>query len=1157
MRFDKLRLTGFKSFVEPAELDILPGLTGVVGPNGCGKSNLLEALRWVMGASSAKALRAGGMEDVIFAGTGAAGRPGRPARQWAEVTLSLDNEDRTAPSEWNEHARLEVTRRITKRGDGASSTFRINGKEVRARDVQLLFADAATGASSPALVRQGQVSELIAAKPQNRRRLLEEAAGVTGLHARRHEAELRLKATSANLERLDDVTGGLESQRATLARQARQATRYRNIAGHLRRAEAMLAYLRWRSAAEAETAARTTLDEAEKRTQETAGAAASAQGERERQHAAIEPLRRKEAEAAAALHRLEAERDGFEAEVERAQAVIARLTRTKARLEDDLSREETLSRDAEAALANLAEEQQRLEEQEAPLRSALEETEAEAARLDEALAAAQNEHDAAQSALSEAEAERRAAAAARDSQSRSAQRAAQERDQLQRSRDEAEAGASDEVERLTRLRDDAAAALAEAERHVAEAEDARARAGAAFESARGPHDEAVQALTTLQAEAKALRGLLAASAPEEGAVLDSIEVEAGAEAALAAALGDGLSASLAKDAQRRWSPLGEEALRSAELPDGVEPLSALVRSAPPALRRRIAATGVVAAADGEERAAALAPGQRLVSREGDLWRWDGFTSRAGARTQAALRLEQRRRLEETETELAGAERRRKEEADSLAEAKALAEQAAQTEKDARRAIRDRQDAARRADKALSDAQAERQKRTLRLEALGERLAAAEDQLRAARAELAAAEERLLALPAQDGLRKRLEAARLARSEAQSAASEARGRRAELRRDEEARVQRLIAAKQQAEGWRGRKDAASERILSVRAVAEDVSAQLAQAERVPPQLEEKRENLFERLTIAESRRDAARRAVEEAGSALAEAEAAHSAAQEEAIGAREARARAIAQLEAARERLGEAEARAQEVQEGDLEALLSLAEHGEDAPLPDADAVEARIEKLRRERSALGAVNLVADREMAEVDERLEEITSERADCEAAIAKLRGAIGALNRDGRQKLLAAFEVVNGHFQSLFKELFGGGEAQLALVDSDDPLEAGLEILASPPGKKLASMSLMSGGEQALTATALIFAVFRANPAPVCVLDEVDAPLDDANVERFCRMLSQMTEETQTRFLIITHHALTMSRVDRLYGVTMIERGVSQLVSVDLREAAEMAA
>ena len=299
--------------MEPTDFEVRDGLTGIVGPNGCGKSNLLEALRWVMGATSAKALRGDGMDAVIFSGTSM-----RPARNWAEVILTLDNSDRSAPPEYNEAGTLEISRRIIRKEDGTQSIYRINGKEVRAKDVQLLFADASTGANSPALVRQGQVAELISAKPQNRRRLLEEAAGVTGLHSRRHEAELRLRAAEQNLERLDDVIGELEAQKTALARQARQAARYRNVSGDIRKTEAMLAYLRWRNASRAGEEAKKALENIATRVEETARAAAAASTAQSQAHDALEPLRRREAEAAAALHRLTIARENLDEEAERA-----------------------------------------------------------------------------------------------------------------------------------------------------------------------------------------------------------------------------------------------------------------------------------------------------------------------------------------------------------------------------------------------------------------------------------------------------------------------------------------------------------------------------------------------------------------------------------------------------------------------------------------------------------------------------------------------------------------------------------------------------------------------------------------------------------------------------------------------------------------------
>ncbi|MBB4658609.1 chromosome segregation protein SMC [Parvularcula dongshanensis] len=1158
MKFDRLRLTGFKSFCEPAELDILPGLTGIVGPNGCGKSNVLEALRWVMGASSAKALRAGGMEDVIFGGSGTKDRPGRPGRAWAEVTLSLANEEGDAPAGWpealREQPRLEVSRRITRRGEGAASTFRVNGREVRARDVQILFADAATGASAAGLVRQGQVSELIAAKPENRRRLLEEAAGITGLHARRHEAELRLKATLTNLERLDDTLGALEAQRASLARQARQATRYRNASAELKRIEAMLAYLRWQSAKHAATEADAALAAAEAQVREASAVAASAAGDLTRTRDAVEPLRVAEAEARAVLARLQADAENAEAEVDRAEALIERLKQTELRLQGDLTRENVLAEEAEAALNRLADEEERLKAETAPAADRLAALEAEATKNETTLRKAEASREDAQRAAAEAEAERRAALTAQDAAARAEARARQERDALAQAVGE-EKGGTQQSETLLRLRDEASEKLAGAERRLSEVESQRASAAAALEAARAPREAAAERLAAASAEARALQRLLEASAPEPGAVLDQVTAAEGFETALAAALGDDLSAALDENAQRRWSALGEVPL-DAPLPDGVRALCDVI-TAPAALSRRLAATGVVDAVDGPRLAGALSPGQRLVSREGDLWRWDGFSARSGTPAPAALRLEQRRRLEAVEAEEETAKEALAATEAGLADAKAAEQAAVEAEREARRVLRDARDGLTKADRALADAKADEARRAAKRDAAKARLQSLEERLRELQAELREAEACVEALPAISGVSEALNQARTNAQTARTAFDKARSASSEARREAEARAARLRTIGGETEDWRRRGEAAQERLAQVREVASDVAEQLTAAERAPAALKARRDALGEEIAAAESRLRRTADAVGEARASLDEAEASARTASETVSTAREARAARAAQRDAARERLCDAEAAAAEIADGAPDGLLERAEHDAALPLPDAGTLEARAEKLRRERDALGAVNLVAEREMSEVDVRLTELSAERGDCEAAVGKLRGAIGTLNRDGRQRLTAAFETVNGHFGALFRTLFGGGDAHLALTGSDDPLEAGLDILASPPGKKLSSMSLMSGGEQALVATALIFAVFRANPAPICVLDEVDAPLDDANVERFCDMLRTMAAETETRFLVITHHALTMSRMDRLYGVTMIERGVSALVSVDLQAAEAMAA
>jgi chromosome segregation protein len=1157
MEFQKLRLTGFKSFVEPTDFEIRPGLTGIVGPNGCGKSNLLEALRWVMGATSAKALRAGGMEDVIFSGTGTVERTGRPARSWAEVSLQIGNEDRTAPAEYNDHPHLEITRRITKKGDGASSTYRINGKEVRAKDVQLLFADAATGANSPALVRQGQVSDLINAKPENRRKFLEEAAGVTGLYQRRHEAELRLRAAATNLERLDDVVAELEQQRGLLARQARQATRYRNIAGQLKKAEALLAYARWAEARDQVEAAETQLSETRNELEEAARAAASATAAREKAHTDIEPLRMKEAEAAAALHRLQVEQENFEKELDRARAEIERLNGDRERLERELARERDLGSDAAQALEALAAEEEQLRHREAAEADRLSEADRAVDAAQAVLTEAEARVESAQRALAEAQAETRAQHAARERAERSHAALEQE---LARAKAElgslGDNAATDgelagRKARLAELQE----ALSQTQAAIERAGSERAAAEREAEAAQGPRDDAMAAVNATQAEVDTLRRVLASSEPDGQRVLDEISVDEGFEAALAAALGEDLEASDEAGNPRHWSVLGTQPL-STSLPQGVGSLADHVR-APAALARRLASIGVVEPDLGESYAAQLQPGQRLVSRDGDLWRWDGFVARAGAKTAAAARLEQTRRLGELEQALDAVFADRDTAERQLADAKARLAAARDAEREARKTSEQVQTGLRETERDIARMTAELDRNAAKRDALAGKLEDLQRRLDEAETERAQAVKRAADLPDLGSAEAALGELRNVRDEARNANGRARAKRADLRRDADARQARLGQITEQREGWDRRQGNATQRIQSVSQTLEETTAALGAAEGVPSRLEERRESLYESVAAAESRRRHAADALAELQSRTVDADRASKVADEAAALARENKARAEAMAEAARARLADVTQRAAEVHDGPPEDLLAIAEHAEDAALPDQEQLETKVDRLKREREGLGGVNLCADEEMAEIDQRLDEIQKERADCEAAIAKLRGAIGSLNRDGRQRLLDAFEKVNANFTDLFMQLFGGGQAELRLVDSDDPLEAGLEIFASPPGKKLTSMSLMSGGEQALTATALIFAVFRSNPAPVCVLDEVDAPLDDANTDRFCAMLARMAEETNTRFIAITHHPLTMSRMDRLYGVTMVERGVSQLVSVDLAEAEKMAA
>ena len=1151
MRFSKLRLNGFKSFVDPTDLIIADGLTGVVGPNGCGKSNLLEALRWVMGENRHKAMRGGSMEDVIFAGAST-----RPARNFAEVSLIIDNGERLAPAAFNDNDNLEIIRRITR---DAGSAYKVGVKDVRARDVQMLFADASTGAHSPALVRQGQISELINAKPKARRRILEEAAGISGLYQRRHEAELKLKGAETNLTRVDDVIEQLAAQLGQLARQARQAARYREIGEKLRKAEGMLLFRRWKEADEALLAASAQLRE---RT------TAAAQAEKEAREAGkarqvaedvLPALREEEAIASAVLQRLQVQRDTLKDQETRALEMIETLRGRIDQLGRDMDREGGLNRDAGETIERLEWEAReiakageghddRLEEAQAVAREAggvLQEREADLAQLTEDVARLAARHQSAQRLLDD----NRTTLSKSENEAARAKAAVAEAE-LALHKAEADFVTAGEAEKT------AVAAAEAADAALNAVEEARAETQERESDARALRSEAEGEANALRAEVAALAKLVERDTAEGGQVLDLLRVQGGYEKALGAALADDLRAPAINDAAKSgWALLPGYATPQT-LPDGVKALTNFV-TVPEVLARRMSQVGLVDQVDGPRLQADLKPGQRLVSVEGDLWRWDGF--RAGAEdapSAAALRLQQLNRLTELKRDL--------EEAAATALGASQAHEALtarlneQTQADhaARNARRDADRAVADANRAASRAEADRNLSQGKMESLGLAVARHEEEAMIARKALTEAEKAARDLGNLDDARAAVEDVKMTVEAARITMMSRRSAHDEVRREGEQRLKRSQEITKEVSGWKHRLETANKRTAELAERKTQSEAELVEATAAPEEIAAKRAELADAIDEAEERRRGSADKLAEAETILRDVGHLERDTERLASEAREARARSEARSDAAKETVAYAAERIMEAQEVTPDKLLESLETDLDQ-MPASDVVEGQVNALKRQRDSLGAVNLRAEEDAKEVQTEHDTLASEKADLEAAIAALRSGIASLNKEGRERLLTAFEQVNDSFGLLFTHLFGGGEAKLVLVESDDPLEAGLEIMCQPPGKKLSTLSLLSGGEQTLTALALIFAVFLANPAPICVLDEVDAPLDDANVTRFCDLLDEMTRRTDTRFLIITHHAVTMSRMDRLFGVTMGEQGVSQLVSVDLKKAAAMVA
>jgi len=1144
MKFTRLRLSGFKSFVEPTDLLIEPGLTGIVGPNGCGKSNLLEALRWVMGESSYKSMRASGMDDVIFSGT-----TQRPARNMAEVLVTMVNDDGSAPPQYQDQETLEISRRIERE---SGSAYRINGKDVRARDVQLLFADASTGSRSPALVRQGQIGEIINAKPQARRLILEEAAGITGLHTRRHEAELKLKAAEQNLTRLDDVTSQLETQLNSLKRQARQATKYKGLSAEIRKLEAMGLYVNWRDAAESSERDAAALDEATRVLAEYTRAASEKLRLRDDLGEKLPGLREQEAIRAAVLQRVSHERNTLDEEERRAGERRQELDRRIAQVNADLQREQELLNDTDRVLARLAEEGETLKSSQGSDTDMRAEAAVALQQAAEALARAQEAADAANARLSELTARRNAILRAIEEHKNRVARLDRELAETQAKRNQllARYNVEGDGEKLAAAVEHAIEQAAEFEHGVSEAEAAVRAARSAEADTRTAHDEARRRADRLQTEVRTLTNLLKAGGGDLWpSLLDQITVTQGYETALGAALGDDIDASGDEGAPVHWRGLPPLA-DTASLPEGAEPLSRFVE-APAALQRRLSHIGVVSKALGQALQPQLKPGQRLVSREGDVWRWDGFTAAADAPSAAAKRLAERNRLASLEVEMTEAMAASEEAKAAFETARAAVEAAVRSERETREAHRAAVSAVDFARRALTTHERQVSERLAQTSALDEAQRRIEEALEEARTMLEEASAEAAELPVLDSLQAELTDFRNAVNAERAAYAEARARHDGLEREAKARTDRIRAIEAEISQWTSRAARANEQIEQLTDRAEETRAAILELSALPQQLADRRLKLMNTLGEAEAERKAASDALQTAENEVRQADQELRTVQEHLSTAREEHARLGARLEASTQRLEACEARITEALQCKPDEVIATAGLEADK-IPDAQEIDRKLLSLREDRERLGGVNLRADEESVEVGQQLEGLVKERDDLIQAINKLRGGISSLNREGRQRLLDAFGTVNQKFGELFTTLFGGGRAELQLIESDDPLEAGLEIIANPPGKKPTTLSLLSGGEQTLTAMSLIFAVFLTNPSPICVLDEVDAPLDDHNVERFCNLLDAMLERTETRFLIITHHALTMARMNRLFGVTMLERGVSQLVSVNLQEA-----
>jgi len=857
MEFKKIQLNGFKSFAEKTDFLIEDGLTGIVGPNGCGKSNIVEALRWCMGETSAKSMRGSGMEDVIFSGTS-----NKPSKNIAEVLIALSNQDKDGPNQYNNLDHIEIRRKIEK---DKGSKFYINNKEVRAKDAQMFFADLSTGAHSPSLISQGRIGALVTAKPVDRRAVLEEAAGIAGLHVRRHEAELRLDATENNLKRADELRRQQEKQLANLQKQAEEATKYKVISEEIKKIEAGLYYLRLKDIDHEMKLENEINSEAEDEVGGFNMQINNIENLIKNETTKVSPLREKNIENLSKLQRLNLELKSLDEESDRTKKEIENIKNSLKTIEEDIDREKSIIIDAKSNEKRLREEKNELIE----IDSKYYETEK---KSDEDLA-----------------------------------KAVEKLNEEQKS-----------VEKIINI-----------------------FGGENFE-------KNISKLNEIKSQLNYAKNYLKEQKLDD--VANILETS------------------------------------NANLDD------------------------IINSFENSENKNKI---KEIISKNENIKKFQEDYANSFSKNQS------------------------------------------------------------------------------------------------------------------------------------------------IKNESIKRNERIKTIETEIESWINLLTNSEKMVTELNARKNKLSEKLNKLETEPQTQAEKKGQISESLRTSEIEKQEDETTINEIDKKINSLRSDLSSTQEKMIQIRERRASSSATISGLKQRRNDLLERIQTELNLNENNILEFSDLKKMENLPDTIEQEELLDARKREREKLGSVNLRADEETNKYETEIKTMEQDRQDLVSAIIKLKESINELNKKGRIKLLDAFEKVNRKFNEVYTKLFNGGNAKLELVDSDDPLEAGLELLVSPPGKRLQSITLLSGGEQALTALSLIFAVFLTNPSPICVLDEVDAPLDDANVTRFCNLLDELTKITSTRFVIVTHHALTMSKMDRLYGVTMPEKGISQLVAVDLQKAESMVA
>ena len=1149
LNITKLRLNGFKSFVDPTEFEILPGLTGVVGPNGCGKSNLLDALRWVMGENRPTSMRGDGMDDVIFGGTSL-----RPARSYAEVNLQIENFDSDILPINTSESTIEIVRRINFE---SGSTYRVEGKEILAREVRLLFADYSSGSNSPSLVRQGQISNLINENPKSRKRILEEAAGISGLYHRRHESELKLNASENNLERINDILSKLEEQLKALKKQAKQAEDYRLLGEKIRKQESLLLFVRWENKHSEFNNSKLELDNILKKRTDHEKILRNLIEVKEQKENLLPKIREQQAADQIATNQLKSKKTNIDEKHKNALSRVNELNQRISELENDYIRENELILDAESVLKKSANEKNSILNNQSDLTNKIKSTKED---LDLSIIdfnKIEKEY--------EVEANNFAASLAK-------------KNNLETNFEVNKKSLKQVEEKITKVKDDKSKvslrkeeidkelinirnelelsekAIDKKSSMLDKTEDEVQTLRADLLNSEEKLSEERSKLLAIKSEIKTLEEFLSEQEIFEDAIINQIEISKDFEIVFSVILNDDLNyPPQSSDRKSGWH-YSENEKQSYSFPEGVKVLADLVKH-PIELNKRLKNVGIVNSKDGYLLHSKLKNGQSLVSMDGDFWRWDGFsTTSADVNTSNTQKVKNLNRLQNLKVLQKEIEKKVFIQSGHKTDQELVIKQKIEERDNLKKEYISKEKRLNELKSNLSKLEAEFEINSAQIESLDNNyLNLNEDYNKLIKniEEIKNLDNQEIDYQVEE---KNINLKKKTLEDFRNKNLDRRLVLEDLTSQLNFYKNRLVQLDKELEDWSIRKKRSVDRQDNILSRKNELELFLETAQLEPEKIENDILNLNKKITEAEKKCSISTDALVNAEKKLRDALFKEKEAFKIAEDLKEKYVRAEVSIETTKDNLNELASI--------LEAETGHSPKGFQDKYIDQltnklsiDIIEKNLDQLTRKRNFIGPVNLRAEEDEKEINAEYSELLNQKEDLEVAVKKLRNAISNLNKEGREKLLKAFDEVNKNFKTLFNNLFGGGQSNLLLVESDDPLEAGLEIMCQPPGKKLSNLALLSGGEQTLAAISLIFAVFMVKPSPICVLDEVDAPLDDANIVRFCNLLDNMNSRTDTRFIIITHNPITMSKMNRLYGVTMAEKGVSQLVSVDLDKAEKL--